>query len=70
VVPAYLVGSIAIVVLVGRTIGLEIFPRVEAGRFQLRLRAPDGTRYEKTEQLALAALRQIDKEVGKDTVET
>jgi multidrug efflux pump subunit AcrB len=70
VVPAYLVGSIAVVVLVGRTIGLEIFPRVDAGRFQLRMRAPDGTRYEKTELFALAALRQIEKEVGKDTVET
>ncbi len=69
VVPAYLVGSIAVVVLVGRTIGLEIFPKVDAGRFQLRMRAPDGTRYEKTEQLALAALRRIEKEVGKDTVE-
>ena len=70
VVPAYLAGSIAVVILVGRTIGLEIFPKVDAGRFQLRMRAPDGTRYEKTEQLALAALRQIEKEVGKDTVET
>src|SRR4051794_35450580 len=46
VVPAYLAASIAVVVLVGRTIGLEIFPRVDAGRFQLRMRAPDGTRYE------------------------
>ena len=70
VVPAYLVASLAVVVLVGRTLGVEIFPRVDAGRFQLRLRAPDGTRYEKTEQLALAALRQIEKEVGKDGVET
>ncbi len=69
VVPAYLIGSTAVVVLVGRTLGLEIFPRVDAGRFQLRMRAPDGTRYEKTEQFALAALRQIEQEVGKDTVE-
>ncbi len=69
VVPAYLVGSLAVVVLVGRTIGLEIFPKVDAGRFQLRMRAPDGTRYEKTELLALAALQQIEKEVGKDAVE-
>jgi multidrug efflux pump subunit AcrB len=70
VVPAYLAGSLAVIFLVGRTLGVEIFPRVDAGRFQLRMRAPDGTRYEKTEQLALAALRQIEKEVGKDGVET
>jgi multidrug efflux pump subunit AcrB len=70
VVPVYLVASLAVVFLVGRTLGVEIFPRVDAGRFQLRMRAPDGTRYEKTEQLALAALSQIEKEVGKDGVET
>ena len=38
------------IVLVGRTLGLEIFPKVDAGRFQLRMRAPDGTRIEETEQ--------------------
>jgi multidrug efflux pump subunit AcrB len=70
VVPTYLAASLAVIFLVGRTLGVEIFPRVDAGRFQLRMRAPDGTRYEKTEQFALAALRQIEKEVGKDGVET
>jgi multidrug efflux pump subunit AcrB len=69
VVPAYLVAAVAVIVLVGRTPGLEIFPRVDAGRFQLRLKAPDGTRFEKTEQLTLAALRTIEEEVGQDTVE-
>jgi multidrug efflux pump subunit AcrB len=70
VVPAYLVASLAVIVFVGRELGLEIFPRVDAGRFQLRMRAPDGTRYEKTEQLALTALQQIEKEVGKDGIGT
>src|SRR5262249_58180296 len=69
VVPAYLVAAVAVIVLVGRTLGLEIFPKVDTGRFQLRLRAPDGTRFQKTEQLTLAALRTIEEEVGKDTVE-
>jgi len=58
-----------VVFLVGRSLGVEIFPKVDAGRFQLRMRAPDGTRYEETEQLALAALREIEKEVGKDGIE-
>ena len=57
------------IVLVGRSLGLEIFPKVDAGRFQLRLRAPDGTRIEETEQLAIAALETIGKEVGRDKVE-
>ena len=52
----------------GRSLGLEIFPKVDAGRFQLRMRAPDGTRIEETEQLAIAALDTIGREVGRDRV--
>ena len=67
VVPAYLAGAIAVIVLVGLTLGWEIFPRVDAGRFQLRLRAADGTRYEKTEELApRRACDTIEDEIGKD----
>jgi multidrug efflux pump subunit AcrB len=69
VIPAYLVGTFAVIWLLLMTLGLEIFPKVDSGRFQLRLRAPDGTRFEKTEQLTLAALRTIEEEVGKDTIE-
>jgi multidrug efflux pump subunit AcrB len=68
-VPVYLAASLAVVVLIGRTLGLEIFPKVDAGRFQLRIRAADGTRFEKTEQLTLTALHTIEKEVGKDRIE-
>jgi multidrug efflux pump subunit AcrB len=68
VVPVYLAGTIAVILLVGRSLGLEIFPKVDAGRFQLRIRAPDGTRYEETERLAIAALDTITNEVGRDQV--
>jgi multidrug efflux pump subunit AcrB len=68
IVPAYLAGTIAVIVLMGRSLGLEIFPKVDAARFQLRMRAPDGTRYEETERLAIAALDTIKKEVGPDKV--
>jgi multidrug efflux pump subunit AcrB len=68
IVPAYVAGALAIIVLTGRSLGLEIFPKVDAGRFQLRLRAPDGTRYEETERLAIAALDRIAKDVGRENV--
>jgi multidrug efflux pump subunit AcrB len=68
IVPAYFAGALAVIVLVGRSLGLEIFPKVDAGRFQLRMRAPDGTRYEETERLAIAALESIGNEVGRDQV--
>jgi multidrug efflux pump subunit AcrB len=70
VVPAYLAAAALVIGAGVMTLGLEVFPRVDAGRFQLRLRAPDGTRIEKTEQHALAALRAIEDEVGKGRVAT
>jgi multidrug efflux pump subunit AcrB len=68
IVPIYLAGALAVIVLLGQSLGLEIFPKVDAGRFQLRLRAPDGTRYEETERLAIAALDRIARDVGRDNV--
>ncbi len=68
IVPLYLAGAVASIVLIWPMLGLEIFPRVDAGRFQLRLRAPDGTRYEETERLAIAALDRIARDVGRGNV--
>jgi multidrug efflux pump subunit AcrB len=49
-------------------LGTEIFPNVDAGQFQLRLRAPTGTKFQRTEELTLAALEHIKKTVGPDNV--
>ncbi|MFO0910898.1 MAG: efflux RND transporter permease subunit, partial [Isosphaeraceae bacterium] len=43
-------------------LGVEIFPRVDAGRFQLRVKAPTGTRIEATEEIVRATLRTISDE--------
>jgi multidrug efflux pump subunit AcrB len=69
IVPVYLAGALLVTFGIGTQLGLEIFPRVDAGRFQLRLKAPTGTRIEKTERIAVAVLEAITKEVGKDSVE-
>jgi len=69
VVPAYLAAALLITYGVGRQLGLEIFPRVDAGRFQLRIKAPAGTRIEKTERIAKAALEAVRKDVGEKAVE-
>jgi multidrug efflux pump subunit AcrB len=47
---------------------LEIFPTTDAGQFQLRLRAPTGTRIERTEVMTLKALDIIKHEVGPENV--
>jgi multidrug efflux pump subunit AcrB len=61
-VGAYVVGSVLVIWLVGGRLGREIFPTVDSGQFQLRLRAPDGTRIERTEELAKQALEIIKDE--------
>jgi multidrug efflux pump subunit AcrB len=67
-VPGYLVGAGLVVWLVGGEVGREIFPAVDAGQFQLRLRAATGTRIEVTEQLTRQALAAIKRAAGPDNV--
>jgi multidrug efflux pump subunit AcrB len=69
VVFSYLGISGAIILVVGGALGTEIFPLVDTGQFQLHLRAPAGTRIERTEQVALQTLDAIKREVGPDNVE-
>src|SRR5581483_4937334 len=45
-------------------LGVEIFPAVDSGQFQLRVRAPDGTLLEDTEALAQAVLEEIGRQAG------
>lgn len=68
VVTGYTVGSIGLILLLWPRLGTEIFPRVDTGQFQIRLRAPTGTRIERTELLALKALDIIRNEVGAEHV--
>src|SRR3981081_2111606 len=69
VVLSYLIISGTIILLVGSSLGTEIFPIVDTGQLQLHLRAPAGTRIERTEQIALQALDVIKREVGPDNVQ-
>jgi multidrug efflux pump subunit AcrB len=66
VVGGYLGVAGLVIWLVGGNLGTEIFPTVDAGQFQLRLRAADGTRIERTEEIAKEALAIIKKAAGKD----
>jgi multidrug efflux pump subunit AcrB len=69
VVGAYLAAVAAVVFLVDRRPGTEIFPKVDAGQLQVRLRAPTGTQVGGTETIALQALELIRSEVGSANVE-
>jgi multidrug efflux pump subunit AcrB len=69
-VTAYAVAAGLLIWLVGGSLGTDIFPRVDSGQFQLRLRAADGTRLEITEEIAKQALEVIKREAGPDQVAT
>src|SRR5205085_8265885 len=45
-------------------LGTEIFPKVDSGQFQLRVRAPDGSALEDTEALAKDLLGEIARQAG------
>lgn len=69
VILTYVVIAFGVIFLLGPQLGREIFPQVTAGQFQLRFRAPTGTRVEVTEQMALRILNEIKKEAGPNNVE-
>jgi multidrug efflux pump subunit AcrB len=69
VVLFYLLATGAVVVTVGSELGSELFPRVDTGQFQLRVRPPQGTQFELTTQVAQKTLDVIAEEVGRDNVE-
>src|SRR5215468_10116180 len=69
VLACYLVIVFAGIFLIGRNLGTDIFPNVDTGQFQLRLRAPTGTRVERTEVIAIKALDAIKAEAGSDNVD-
>ena len=64
----YLVSAVSLIWLFGSRLGQDIFPAVDVGQFQLRLRAADGTRIETTERIASEATRIIEETAGKDKV--
>src|SRR5262249_27770605 len=59
VVPAYMIVAALIIVLLGSVLGMAVFPTVDAGQFQVRLRAPTGTRTERPEDLTVQTLDAI-----------
>lgn len=68
ILAVYLGASAAVVLLLFPRLGTEIFPSVDTGQLRIRLKAPTGTRIEKTEEHYLHALELIKEEVGPQNV--
>ena len=67
-IAGYGIVAAGVIWFVGGQLGREIFPTVDAGQFQVRLRAPTGTRIERTEEIAVKTLEIIGNKVGADNV--
>lgn len=68
-VAAYLVVTVGVVMAVGMSLGREIFPPSGVKAFQLRFRAPAGTKFESTERLGRDILDVIRDTAGPDNVD-
>jgi len=68
VVIFYVLLTCGIVGLLLMNIGRDVLPKINGGQFQVRLRAPDGTRLERTEEHTIKALRILDDLVGKENI--
>lgn len=65
---AYLLASGAVLFIVAPRLGTELFPRVDTGQFQIRIRAPAGTQLERTEEIVRGVDETIRNEVGEGAV--
>jgi multidrug efflux pump subunit AcrB len=68
-VAVYVLVTVGVVAAIGPTLGREIFPPSGVKQFQLRFRAPAGTKFESTERLGREVLDEITDAAGADNVE-
>jgi len=68
VVLLYIVLAIGSAALMLSLIGRDVLPKVNSSQFQLRMRAPDGTRIERTEEKAIKLLDEIKDMVGEEHI--
>lgn len=68
VVILYLILVITGAALMLANIGRDVLPKVDSSQFQLRIREPDGTRIERTEEKANLVLKELKKMVGAEHV--
>ncbi len=68
IVMVYLLIASGGTLLLLATIGKDVLPKVNGGQFQVRLRAPEGTRLERTEEKLVKALHVLEELVGKKNI--
>ncbi len=69
IILAYVIGVGLVMWFVGPRVGREIAPSVDSGQFQLRIRAPAGTRLRISEEITREALKVVKDVAGPENVE-
>lgn len=67
-VTVYVIVAFGLAFLLFNIIGRDVLPKVNSGTFQVRLRAPDGTRLERTEIEVVKAQHILGNIVGKNHI--
>ena len=67
-VVSYLVLISGLAILLLTNIGRDVLPKTNGSQFQVRLRAKEGTRIERTEQKMIKAVTILEKMVGKENI--
>ncbi|MHA4811730.1 efflux RND transporter permease subunit, partial [Flavitalea flava] len=65
---AYILLGLGGALLLINSIGRDVLPHSNAGQFQVRIRAADGTRIERSEEYMLRTLKILDTMVGKENI--
>ena len=65
----YIVLGLGGAYLLINTIGRDVLPKSNQGQFQVRMRAPDGTRLERSEEYMIRTLHILDSMVGHQNIE-
>jgi multidrug efflux pump subunit AcrB len=68
IVVGYIVIVSGLAILLLANIGQDVLPKVNSGQFQVRLRAADGTRIERTELKLVEMLKVLEELVGKENI--
>lgn len=68
IVIIYLLASIALAGFLLNVIGKDILPKVNGNQFQVRIRAAEGTRIERTEEKTIQVTKIIKNIVGADNI--
>jgi len=69
IVLVYLLVTVGLAALMIHFIGKDVLPKVNGSQFQVRLRAPQGTRVERTEEKTLQTINIVKDIVGADHIE-